>query len=135
MWVRRVGLGSCARLGWDLLPHPTGVRQAQHEDAISEYLGRSEQEWVSSMMFWNGGGWGGGAWLAMSLMMIVFSGGLVALTVWLVRGFRTDADKAPTQAKTRNADEVLAERFAGGEIDQDEFQRRRGVLQSNRTRA
>ena len=87
------------------------------------------------MMFWDGSGWGVGAWFAMNLMVIVFWGGLVALTVWLVRSFRTDAGKALTPAKTRHADELLAERFARGEIDQDEFQRRPGVLQSSRTRA
>jgi putative membrane protein len=81
------------------------------------------------MMWWNGSGWGLGAWLLMSLMMIVFWGGLVALAVWLIRSIRTD--NSPTQgapSSSARADEVLAERFARGEIDEDEFTRRHAVL-------
>ena len=87
------------------------------------------------MMFWNDSGWGVGAWLGMSLMMIVFWGGLIALTVWLVRSFRTDDETHLSQSATSHADELLAERFANGDIDEEEFQRRLGVLQSNRTRS
>jgi putative membrane protein len=84
------------------------------------------------MMLWNDSGWGLGAWLLMSLMMIVFWGGLIALAVWLVRSLRTDNN--PTQAAPSpfaRADEVLAERFARGEIDEDEFTRRRALLHSS----
>ena len=86
------------------------------------------------MMFWNDSSWGVGAWVGMSLMMIVFWGGLIALTVWLVRSYRSDADKSPVQGATSHADELLAERFARGDIDEDEFQRRRSAIQSTRAR-
>ena len=82
------------------------------------------------MMGWDHGAWGAGDWLLMSLMMVLFWGGLVALVVWLVRSVRdeppkgTDSSPSPTQ----RADEVLAERFARGEIDEDEFTRRRELL-------
>ena len=33
----------------------------------------------------HGYGWGAGDWLAMSVMMLVFWGGLAALLVWAVR--------------------------------------------------
>ena len=78
-------------------------------------------------MWWDGG-WGAGAWLAMSLMMVVFWGGLVALVVWLVRGFRPDRGPGHSTPSAGRADEVLAERFARGEIDEDEFTRRRDFL-------
>ena len=34
------------------------------------------------------GSWGGGQWLVMSLMMLLFWGSLVALIVWAVRSSR-----------------------------------------------
>lgn len=78
-------------------------------------------------MDWDGG-WGIGGWLTMSLMMLVFWGGLVVLVVFLVRG--SDRSGAPSQTTTpgRGADQLLAERFARGEIDEEEFTRRREVL-------
>ena len=76
---------------------------------------------------WHDGDWGTGAWLAMSLMMLLFWGGLIALVVWLARigAGRNRVDKISLPA---TPDEVLAERFARGEIDEDEFTRRRAVL-------
>jgi putative membrane protein len=88
------------------------------------------------MMWWNDGGWGAGAWFLMSLMMILFWGALVALAVWLVRTLRTDQSPAPApHFSTARADEVLAERFARGEIDEDEFKRRRALLHSGSSTA
>ena len=82
------------------------------------------------MMWWDHGGWGAGEWLAMSLMMLVFWAALIALVLWLVRSFRTD-QRSDTTAPTARADEVLAERFARGEIDEDEFTRRRELLHTS----
>jgi putative membrane protein len=82
------------------------------------------------MMWWNHGGWGAGDWLAMSFMMVVFWGLLIALVVWLVRGNRPGygSEDRPASDPTQRADDVLAERFARGEIDEDEFTKRRQVL-------
>lgn len=80
------------------------------------------------MMDWDGT-WGIGGWLAMGLMMVVFWGGLIALVVLLVRGsFRSG--QTTTTPPQRDANEVLAERYARGEIDEDEFTRRREVLRT-----
>lgn len=79
------------------------------------------------MMWWGHGGWGAGDWLAMSLMMVVFWGALIALVVWLVRRLGPDRTTDTTPPRPR-AEEVLAERFARGEIDEDEFTRRRELL-------
>jgi putative membrane protein len=73
------------------------------------------------------GGWGAGDWLAMSLMMAVFWGALIALVVWLVRSIHGD-QTTDTKPATTHADDVLAERFARGEIDEDEFTRRHALL-------
>ena len=80
------------------------------------------------MMGWYGGGWGVGAWIAMSLMIVVFWGGLAALVVWLVRGSRNEHPVDGAADPTERSEEVLAERFARGEIDEAEFLHRRDVL-------
>lgn len=82
------------------------------------------------MMGWDGG-WGVGAWIAMSLMMVVFWGGLIALVVWLVRGSPSSpSDRPATRSDdpAEHGEKVLAERFARGEIDEEEFTRRRELL-------
>ena len=65
------------------------------------------------MMWWNHSAWGFGDWLAMSLMMVVFWGLLVALVVWLVRGFRNERTPASGGHRPANdrADELLADRL------------------------
>lgn len=75
----------------------------------------------------HGAGWGG--WLAMTLGMVAFW----ALVIWAVIAmFRSDA---PARAG-READDpqrILDERFARGEIDEDEYQDRQSVLRASRT--
>jgi putative membrane protein len=83
------------------------------------------------MMWWNHGAWGAGDWLAMIFMMVVFWGLIVALMIWVVRSARSDrVGGSQTTSDSRRADEVLAERFARGEIDEDEFIHRRHALHS-----
>lgn len=73
------------------------------------------------MMFW-GNGWGWGGWVMMSISMLVFWGLVAWVVVTLARG---PARTPPTE---RSAEEILAERFARGEIDHDEFVARRAAL-------
>ena len=80
---------------------------------------------------YNDGSWTAGPWL---VMMLIFWGGLAALVVWLVRSLLA-RDRLPTTPAQpppppRGADDLLAERFARGEIDEEEFARRRKVLHS-----
>jgi putative membrane protein len=74
----------------------------------------------------DGMGWGwGGMWLG-PLFMIAVLALLVAFVVFLVRwlgGDRAAAPKAP-----RTARELLDERYARGEIDREEYLRRRQDL-------
>ena len=77
-------------------------------------------------MDWGNSGWSAGDWVAMSAMMIVFWGGLIALAVWVVRSVRPDRGQAPAE----RADALLAERFARGEIDGEEFTRSRELLRT-----
>ena len=80
---------------------------------------------VNKMMGWN---LDGGAWLGMGFGMLLWLA-LGVIVVWLiVRGLialeRTRTDGPPRSG----ADEILRERFARGEIDGEEFERRLGVL-------
>ena len=78
------------------------------------------------MMRDGGGGIGWGGWLVMVAMMVVFWGALAWVVVTLIR-----QNGAPTVAPdTRGSDarRILDERFARGEIDEDEYQRRRDLL-------
>jgi len=76
-------------------------------------------------MMWSGT-WDGWDFLWMSLVMIAFWGGLLWLIVYLVRRF---FDPKMTSG-AKSAVEVLEERFARGEIDEDEYQERRRILGS-----
>jgi putative membrane protein len=62
------------------------------------------------------------------LLNLAFWEGLVFLIVWVVKQFRPSADP---QAREDPAMRILEERFARGEIDADEFQRRREVLKGS----
>lgn len=76
-----------------------------------------------------GDGWGGWIWGA--LMMLVFWGGLIALVVFLVRGFGARPSQGEEKRRGPEAREILAERFARGEISEDEFEQRRRVLENS----
>jgi putative membrane protein len=77
---------------------------------------------------WYGDGFGGAGLLVMALMFLLFWGGVVSLVIYLVRRghVRDGGDRfEPTH---REAEGILAERFARGEIDEDEFTVRRAAL-------
>lgn len=76
---------------------------------------------------WNDGGWGSGQWIAMGLMMVAFwTAVAVVVVVWL-RSARRNGHQA-TATLHHDAERALGERFARGEIDEEEFTRRRDVL-------
>lgn len=77
------------------------------------------------MMDWGTGGWGFGDWAAMSTIMIVFLGVLIAFAVWVVRSARSDRGSS---GSVDSAGNLLAERFARGDIDTEEFTRSRELL-------
>jgi putative membrane protein len=74
-----------------------------------------------------GDNWGG--WIAGALMMLLFWGGLVALVVFLVRGYGPRSSHGEEKRRGQEARDILAERFARGEISEDEFEQRRRVLE------
>jgi putative membrane protein len=78
------------------------------------------------MMFWTDHDLTGWAWVAMTVGMIVFWGLLITLAVVLVRGLNRPADQA--YGPRPSPQQLLAERFARGEIDEEEYRRRLGAL-------
>lgn len=81
------------------------------------------------MMWWGDGGWGAGRWVAMSVMMLLFWGLLAAAVYWVVRTARPERGHNPPPASpTASADQLLAERFARGEITADDYTQWRAVL-------
>lgn len=81
------------------------------------------------MMFWYGSGMSGWGYGLMVLSMVVFWGlvllGVVALIQYLARGgWPPAAQFSPRPAP----EDLLAERFARGEIDEHDFRQRLDVL-------
>jgi len=81
--------------------------------------------WGDMMAYMGSYGWGhmrfGG------LMMVLFWGALLALAVLLVRRLTRDRDEALSQQRPTALD-LLQERYARGEIDQQEYKQRRRDL-------
>ena len=74
------------------------------------------------MMYWDGDvSWWG--WAVMTIGMVAFWGLIAWLIVTLVR-----TGDRQTSAPTRRPEDILAERYARGEIDTTEYQQRRDAL-------
>ena len=75
------------------------------------------------MMYWYGGhdmgAWG---WLVMILLSVLFWGGLIATLAFVI------SRVASGPRRTDDARQLLDERFARGEIDPEEYARRRDLL-------
>lgn len=78
---------------------------------------------------WYGTGWGG--WLLMTVMFVLFWSVVVGLAVYAVYlARRPGAPRHPELDRPTHheAERILAERFARGEIDEEEFLARRAAL-------
>ena len=84
-------------------------------------------------MMWYGG-WGWGGWIMMAVVMVLFWGGLITAIVLAVRAL-AGGGSTPTQNGpwvSPRAEDLLTERFARGEIDEDEFRQRMTALREHR---
>ncbi len=77
---------------------------------------------VGQMWDGDGGHMGRGWWWVMGVGWLIFLALVVVLGVLLVRYLTSGAGRGSS------AEDVLAERFARGEIDEDEYRRRRAAL-------
>jgi putative membrane protein len=86
--------------------------------------------WVRMMWWWPGGAGSGWAWVLMTIGMLLFWGVLIAGGIALVRALnRLTSGSEPAPRPT--PEQVLADRFARGEIDEDEYRRRLATLSSS----
>ncbi|GHE68920.1 hypothetical protein GCM10014715_23400 [Streptomyces spiralis] len=81
-------------------------------------------------MFWFPHGAPGWGWFAMSLGMLLFWVLLIVVVVLLFRALNRGTGQSRAQGGTGRPvpEQLLAERFARGEIDEDEYRRRLDVL-------
>jgi len=82
------------------------------------------------MHHWDSG-WGVGNWLLMGFGMLIFWALVVTLVVWVVRssgGPRTGLSRPGAPLDRPGAREILDERYARGEISDEEYRTRRDVL-------
>jgi putative membrane protein len=81
------------------------------------------------------GGWGWGGWALMALSMAVFWAVVITLVILAVRYLTSDRDRSagPQPGPTASPAEVLlAERYARGEIDDDDYRQRLALLREHR---
>ncbi|MEO6827727.1 MAG: SHOCT domain-containing protein [Microbacteriaceae bacterium] len=77
---------------------------------------------------WGGDSWGIAGWIAMAVLMILFWGGVVTVIVVLLRRSHSDQGMTGMRPSHHDAERILNERFARGEIDETEYLARRGAL-------
>jgi putative membrane protein len=78
--------------------------------------------------YWPMGSWG---YVLMTLSMVVFWGLLIAGGIALFR-YLGRSGARPEIAPTRTPEQILDERFARGELDEDEYRQRLDTLRSAR---
>jgi putative membrane protein len=85
------------------------------------------------MMMWYGGDGGWVGWTLMTVAMVVFWALLITAVVLLVRYLASpQRGGANPAAGSTHAENLLAERYARGEIDEEEYQRRITILRQGR---
>lgn len=73
---------------------------------------------------WGGAGWGGWIWFLLAPILAALLIGAAALAGWLIWG----ATRKPEGVSLDRAREILAERYARGELSPDEYRDRLSQL-------
>lgn len=82
------------------------------------------------MWYWSGAGWAD--WLIVTVALLALSVFVVAGVMYLVQW-----NRRPTPTETlnyRSAEDILAARFAAGELGEDEYRHQLSVLQERKSR-
>ena len=93
-----------------------------------------DREEMVTRMYWYGSGMSGWGYALMTISLILFWGavifGIVMLVRYVIRSGQPPAEPSSPQppASRQSPEELLAERFARGEIDEDEYRQRLAVL-------
>jgi putative membrane protein len=82
------------------------------------------------MMWYSGDGWGWAGWVLMTVGMVAFWALVITAVVLVVRYLAGPRGAAASQSGPgqTSAEGVLAERFARGEIDDNEYRQRLSLL-------
>ena len=90
--------------------------------------------WGGNGWMWNGGygGWGWVGWILTAVVLVVVFALLTAAAVMAVRYLSGGQHGAGGSTQPPGAEDVLAERFARGDIDEEEFRRRVTALREHR---
>jgi len=87
-------------------------------------------------MMWNWGnsgwGWGWGMWLTMMVFMLAFLAVVVWAVVMVTRSWTARPPYYDPVEHGTDPKRILDERFARGEIDEEEYRKRKDVLQENK---
>jgi putative membrane protein len=80
------------------------------------------------MYGWNGDSSGIVGWIGMAVLMVLFWGGVVTVVVVLLRRSHSDQGMPGLRPSHHEAERIVHERFARGEIDETEYIARRAAL-------
>ena len=85
------------------------------------------------MMYgWVGSGWVG--WIMMTVLLVLFWAAVITAIVLAIRYLSASGQRnQPTGRAARTAEDVLADRFARGDIDEDDYRRRMTALREHRS--
>ncbi|MFD8325514.1 SHOCT domain-containing protein [Streptomyces lydicus] len=91
------------------------------------------------MMYWYDGHLNGWGWFAMSVGMVLFWALIITVAILAFRALSRSAPLGGSSPSRRPAppadggpEQILAERYARGEIDEDEYRRRLATLRGTR---
>jgi uncharacterized membrane protein len=110
-----------------------GLRANSHAAEVPKRLGHNGSGKDITMMMMDDRHWGWGSWILTTGTMVVFWA-LVITAVVLVARYLLSLSQRPTgtrAAGASNAEQLLAERYARGEIDDDEYKRRLELLRES----
>ncbi len=79
---------------------------------------------------WHGGG--SGWWILMAVLTVVFWAVVITVVVLAIRYVATDRGRSAAPTSAPPAEDLLAERYARGEVDDDEYRRRLALLREHR---
>ncbi len=79
-------------------------------------------------MYWQGNDPGGWGYVLMIIGMVLFWGLLIGGVVLLIRFAGREGQQPAQPHASRTAEQVLAERFAHGDIDENEYRSRLSTL-------
>ena len=82
-------------------------------------------------MYWGGDGMAWWGYLLMSVSMIVFWGLVIGGIIALVRYLGRPPEQSQTGPVQPTPEQILAERFARGELDEEEYRHRLDALHGN----